>query len=635
MARRLKVLLSAYACEPNKGSEPEVGWQWALQMAKLHDVTVVTRTNNRPGIERALTHLGDAQPLPKFVYYDRSPFLMGLKRRTGSIKLYYLLWQRGAREIIARLHASDHFDLMHHVTFAAFRYPTAVWGHGAPVVWGPVGGIESIPTQLLPWDHPSSLINEVARNISNAIQSAPYHVLPRRAEASTVILASTAEMQQKFLQLGFKAELMPTIGLNAKAMAFEPRKPQSGPLKLLFVGNIITLKGIDLALMAVKESGTEATFTLVGSGNYLTQAQRKATQLGLAERVNFLGRMPRAEVLRLYPQYDVFLFPSLHDTGGYAVIEAMLNEVPVICLDCGGPAVAVTDTCGIKVCVGERAAVVKALAQGINTYDGDRELLQRHAKAARGRVLDCYDWDEKGGQMAECYEQAVERFAEINRGGSKQVYSGNGGVFNLLHRFFSVRGSLISVAGLLLIGMLGFVSLRHLKSEATRIVRDTLPGLSYAGEANSSLAQAFNRTMVLLMTDDAAERVALKNEIERFSLQTTAYLDAYSNQIFAQEDQENYEQLLRRRTEYFQVRAATITLAEQNNRPQVVEKLQRELVPAYQKYKEAGDKLFEFNMRQGNARGLNIMRVCTYTQWIVAAIGMVIFVIGFFIGVAR
>ena len=102
MSQRLKVLMSAYACEPGKGSEPEVGWQWALQMARYHDVTVLTRANNQPAIEFALAALRGRQPLPVFVYHDRSPVMLDLKRRTKSVKLYYLLWQRSARDVVAQ-----------------------------------------------------------------------------------------------------------------------------------------------------------------------------------------------------------------------------------------------------------------------------------------------------------------------------------------------------------------------------------------------------------------------------------------------------------------------------------------------------------------------------------------------------
>src|SRR5439155_12161859 len=98
------------------------------------------------------------------------------------------------------------------------------------------------------------------------------------------------------------------------------RKAIEGPLKILFVGNIITLKGIDLAIHALHQSGIDATFTLVGDGNYLEAAKKLAKRLGVEKKVEFRGRMPRREVLEIYSHYDLFLFPSLHDTGGYAVI---------------------------------------------------------------------------------------------------------------------------------------------------------------------------------------------------------------------------------------------------------------------------------------------------------------------------
>lgn len=50
----MKILLSAYACEPNKGSEPGVGWGWATELAKHHQVWVLTRDNNQPVIEEYL-----------------------------------------------------------------------------------------------------------------------------------------------------------------------------------------------------------------------------------------------------------------------------------------------------------------------------------------------------------------------------------------------------------------------------------------------------------------------------------------------------------------------------------------------------------------------------------------------------
>src|SRR5690242_14784091 len=132
MSKKLKVLISAYACEPGKGSEPEVGWQWALQMAQYHDVTVLTRANNRAAIEKGLEPLRGTRPLPRFVYHDEGPVLLWLKRQFKTIRTYYVFWQISAWKIISRLNRESPFDLMHHVTFAGFRYRTAIWNHGMP-----------------------------------------------------------------------------------------------------------------------------------------------------------------------------------------------------------------------------------------------------------------------------------------------------------------------------------------------------------------------------------------------------------------------------------------------------------------------------------------------------------------------
>ena len=409
MAQRLKVLISAYACEPHKGSEPEVGWQWALQMARFHEVTVLTRANNRAAIEAALASLHQRQPLPSFVYHDLPPFLLELKRRLKAVQWYYLLWQRSARGLIARLHQAEHFDLMHHVTFAAFRYPAAVWGHHAPSVWGPVGGIESIPAGLLPWRQPGPLVREALRNACNLFQATPWRPLRRRARATTLLLASTPEMQRTFARLGAQSRLMTSIGLNPAELPYRPHPPTQGPLRMLFVGNIIALKGLDLALDALNASGAQATLTLVGDGSYLPAVKAKAEALGLGGRISFKGRLPREQVLGLYADYDLFFFPSLHDTGGCALLEAMFNELPVLCLDCGGPGLAVRQGCGLKVPLGPRARVLAALAEGIRWCARNRAALAEHGRAARRVVLRDYDWDRKGRQMDQCYQEAVAR----------------------------------------------------------------------------------------------------------------------------------------------------------------------------------------------------------------------------------
>ncbi len=403
MSQRRKVLLSAYACEPGKGSEPEVGWRWALEMARFHDVTVLTRANNRGPIEAALADALDREMRPRFVHFDLGDAAQRWKKRLGATQLYYWFWQQAARKRVAELVATEHFDLLHHATFAGYRYPTAIAGHGVPSLWGPVGGVECVPWGLLPWRHPASLWRESFRNVVNRAQTVGWSALGRHAALVTHTLASTPGMQRVLATLGHEADLMPTIGVDVADFPPPERKPSTGPLRLLYVGYLIALKGIDLAIEALHQSRTDATFTLVGDGNFAETCRRLAGRLGLTPRVHFPGRKPRAEVLRLYREFDLVVFPSLHDTGGYTVLEGMANGLPVLCLDCGGPALAVREGCGIKVPLGRRAQVVRGLAEGIRFYNEHRGLLVTQAPTARAAVLDHYDWGIKGRRMHEIY----------------------------------------------------------------------------------------------------------------------------------------------------------------------------------------------------------------------------------------
>jgi glycosyltransferase involved in cell wall biosynthesis len=603
-------------------------------MARFHDVTVLTQAKNQAAIEKGLRELGNKRPELCFVYHALSPTAQRLRQHYAGFKIHYILWQKSARDIVSRLHQEQPFDLMHHVTFAGYRYPTAIWGHGVRTIWGPVGGIESVPLRLLPWSHPVSFTQELTRNAHNLIQATPFNVLPQRMRITSLMLATTREMQQAFAKRGFEAELMPTIGLNTADMPHQPHQQPNGPLKLLFAGNIITLKGVDLALAALKQSGCDASFTLVGDGGYLGAAERLSRKLGLSSRVKFVQRLPHEQLLALYPEYDVFVFPSLHDTGGYAVIEAMSNELPVVCLDCGGPAVAVADGCGIRIPLGSRARVIAGLAAALKRYDQNRQELLEHGRRARRHVLESYDWARKGEQMNRCYEAAMN-CPSLPRAARLKTFAGPLGWTTLLRQLVSLRGVLTGTLGLCLIGALPFVGLSFLKGRAKEIVRDTLPGLTYAGEANASLSQSFNRCLLSVLSDDSSERDRLRKEVQEYSARTTDCLEAYRGQIFSPEEQHLYKEMIQLRQGYFAVRNELFTEEDAGNRQRVLALCSQRLLPAFEQYKAAGDRLFAFNVQQGQYRGELIMRACSLTQIILSCVAGCIFIGGLLVGMFR
>ncbi len=190
------VLLSAYACEPNKGSEPGIGWNLAINLAARIPVVVLTRANNRASIENALTSI-PAEKRPKFVYHDLGEHFLRLKKLFKAHRWYYLLWQKTARRQLARLVTARSFSILHHTTYASFRYPTAVLGHGVPAIWGPVGGVEATPLSLLPWSHPLSLPYEAVRNAGIARRK---HFPDAHWSRYARVLSATGETRQFFAE---------------------------------------------------------------------------------------------------------------------------------------------------------------------------------------------------------------------------------------------------------------------------------------------------------------------------------------------------------------------------------------------------------------------------------------------------
>jgi glycosyltransferase involved in cell wall biosynthesis len=156
---------------------------------------------------------------------------------------------------------------------------------------------------------------------------------------------------------------------------------------------------------------------VVGSGSFLESARQLARELEVADRVHFLGALSRADNLRVLAEQHALLFPSLHDTGGFVVLEAMAKGMPVICLDRGGPAEAVEDGCGVRVHAIDPRQTVTALKDAIARYEKQRDLLELEGSNARTAVLRKYEWNRKGLEMVELYERVWARAGDARKGG--------------------------------------------------------------------------------------------------------------------------------------------------------------------------------------------------------------------------
>ena len=135
-----------------------------------------------------------------------------------------------------------------------------------------------------------------------------------------------------------------------------------------------------------------------------------ASTLGVGANIAFIGRLPQDELFRRYPDFDVLLFPSLHDSGGNVVIESLSFGLPVICLDLGGPSSFVDDSCGFIIPAHDASEneVVDALATALVSIFADPD---RHRTLCRAALLrsEALTWQKQIHRVMTLVQETVKR----------------------------------------------------------------------------------------------------------------------------------------------------------------------------------------------------------------------------------
>jgi glycosyltransferase involved in cell wall biosynthesis len=360
----MNVLLSAYACMPNSGSEPGNGWNWATHLAERGiDVTVLTRSDNREKID---AYRRDHPNVPiKFDYVSVPTKLF----RPGS-GVHYALWQMFAVKVARRLDLQRRFDLVHHVTYTSIHVPTQLWRLGRPTVFGPVGGGQTAPPAMLEYFGPSRGAEERRTLLTKALRYSYLH--KRWLKKMTTVLAANSDTLELIRAMGrTDVSLQFDNGVTNDYLAAGPRsfEREPCPLRLIWVGRMLPRKALPMALDALAKVQHDATLTIVGNGMEEAEVRRMIDERGLNSRVQWAGRrLSVDEVRAAYLTSDAMLFTSLRETSGVQLLEAMALGLPVIALDLHGARDVVPEEAGIKVPVTTPSEVVCGLAAAIDRF---------------------------------------------------------------------------------------------------------------------------------------------------------------------------------------------------------------------------------------------------------------------------
>ena len=406
---RLRVLLIAYGCEPDQGSEPGTGWNMALALAEYHDVTVVTRANNRPVIEGFFGN-SPASGLG-FIYVDPPAWALRLKKcRILGIQAFYALWQWSVARALKQ-NPSGLYDVIHQLTFNSFEVPPIAFLTSTAInVWGPTGGGQTVPFRMLPAFGTVGGFKEFLRNIRVHI-SARNPLFRAVLRRSSLVLFANRETRKLISGSdGDCRDFMIDVGVNVDDFAPALAEPNQTKVKILFAGRFEHRKGALLLLKAferVAKKHSNVELRLVGDGPLRRRLIAYAKKMKLGDQVVFPGLVSHAGMRSEMAGASIFAFPSLRDTSGAVVLEAMATCLPVVCFDHQGAAIMVADGCGLRVPAKAVEIAVNGLADAICTLVENPGLASRMGTAAREHVNKNHHWKAKASRMDQHYRSLI------------------------------------------------------------------------------------------------------------------------------------------------------------------------------------------------------------------------------------
>lgn len=322
-----RIVLLAYACNPNAGSEPGAGWAMVRAASEIGlPIDLVTRNEPNNELERACDELGVE------IRVRRVSTLLDGSR---NVYLRYLSWVISVCALVFRQDRQDRTGLIfHHATYASDWFLSPLMGVSTDsknrTVWGPVGGSTYTPRALLPWLPRRAWLVDIARTLATtAFRRVTLMLLRGRVDYMLCLNADSVRSLRKagrVQQSGNAAIDYSTLPSHASS--------NDGWKRVIFAGRLLPWKGLQFAVKSFELLPENWTLTIIGDGDpcpVLDDASAKAR-----ERISVIDRLDRADFIRLLAQSDVLVFPSFRDSAGWVAAEAAGIGLPVVCLDVAG-----------------------------------------------------------------------------------------------------------------------------------------------------------------------------------------------------------------------------------------------------------------------------------------------------------
>ena len=409
----MKILINAYACSPGMGSEPGMAWNWVSNLAKSCELYIITEGEFRDKIEEVVPTLEQGKNM-HFYYKPVSEEIRKMCWNQGDWRFYkyYREWQWKTYLLAKDICQKEHIDILPQLNMIGFREPGYLWKlseeNGVPFVWGPVDAKDKFPVAYLDGAGLKTKLFMRLKNFLTGIQLRYSKRVLLAARQSSVIFSASSNSQRSFKKyMNIDSPLLNETGCYVQDHPIVD-KTDKETFDVLWVGKMDFRKQLALALQTVAKSENNKLRLHIMGGGDAESYQSLAKSYGIADKCIWHGAVSHDEVQDIMQKSDIFLFTSVAEGTPHVVLEAISNNLPVVCFDTCGQGDAVNDKVGRKIPLSFPCQSVSDFAKLLNELEDNRSLLKQLSENCKERQQEL-SWEEKAKTMMEWYEKILRK----------------------------------------------------------------------------------------------------------------------------------------------------------------------------------------------------------------------------------
>ncbi len=411
------------------GSEPGMGWNWCVNLANYCELYIITETEFKEQIESRLASLPQDKNMHFYWLPAGKDEAQSAKNRRmcwnqGDWRFYYYYkqWQKRAAEIARQICQEQKIDILHQLNMVGFREPGMLYKineqrkkggkNVKPLVWGPIAGYGSVPSTFMMKGGIKFTAFYTLKNILNYFQFNWHKRVRKMIRTCDALICATPPIQRAAKKYHNKESLLISeTGCFPVETSVVEKSAKNNTFDLLWVGRFLYTKQLEIALEVVKklEHIDNLSLHIVGQGSSPEETleyKQYAQQIGVADRCVWHGQIPNQQVQQMMRTADLFFFTSIFEATSTVVLEAVSNNLPVLCFDACGMAAVIDESVGMKIPLTNPEQSVKDFAEKINFLYHHPEELQRMSANCPQKAQEL-SWDNKAKQMVEIYQGLI------------------------------------------------------------------------------------------------------------------------------------------------------------------------------------------------------------------------------------